>query len=359
MKRFMVLVGLLTLTFAAFAQDAPEVQDPKAGFWTTGLADISLGYFSAEAFAAWNQEYLPGSLTTLYSQVGAGYSSLFWPRDLATGEPGKPVTFDSPYARLALIAVQGLVAKSPTENLVEGFAGIRGRWEHNYSAPLSEVVFADANGIVGASLLAGVRFRGIEADTHAVLSGVNAELSAETGNPSFWRTTAKVSGFAPLFDLDPAAKLNVLSGYVGARVMAELAGGADIPLYVDNSFGGWDFGGNARQEIRGFPDVNLDTKFKAVANVDVRVLGPALFGLASLYPVAYAFADGASFAGFDKAPAAKNVSGTLATAGVGAGMKMFGPAVGVYLWYPVVEPANAPGYVSAGPGWGIFSGLKF
>ena len=358
MKKFFAVLGLLTLTLGLASQEAAPSPDPAAGFLTYTLADFNFPLAEAEVGAAWNQALLPGLLTSFYGQVWGGYMWLKSPRDLTTGDPTSslgglddPYKYDSAYGRWAAIVLQGLVAKSPTKILLEAFAGYRGRYEvalveaYPGTQARNTAIFSDGLSLLGNSVLTGLKYNGLDANGHDVLSGVYSELSAESDVSSYWRTTFKVKGALPLFDVAPDDKMNLLSGYVIGRVMADYAGagmaaGTNVPLYVDTSFGGWKFGGNAGEEIRGYKGLNLSSTFKAVGNAEFRLIGPALFGFESVYPLALVFVDTAYYSGFIDSPNHSSDSGFVATTGAAVAVNALGIGqVGARVVMPVVHTA--------------------
>jgi hypothetical protein len=93
------------------------------------------------------------------------------------------------------------------------------------------------------------------------------------------------------------------------------------------------------------------------------LVGPALFGLSGLRPIAYVFGDAGYFDGLYNCPAVADKNGLIFSAGVGAALGIFDFAyLGLRAGYafPLDDPLYA--YYSPGPErffWGITFLLHF
>lgn len=387
MRKSLGCLTLLVVLSSALPAQEVFVTHGLAGLrsnWFLGLVPTGLDYQ-----VALNSELLPGTITSLYLQAGGGYETFVNSRDLATGDPTnndpllnaniRDLKYESPNFAWEVLVLQGLVKKNDRENLAQVWAGYRGRyatvdptgylgWGDQSSIDLAARAagkFPDANNLLGTSFVAGISYLGTETRAHDVLDGVSAEWSAEgalgsmnpVGGSSFWRTTGKAVWSLGGFDVDPSAPFNTWSGYAKLRAMLDVAGGDSIPLYVNNSFGGWSLEDTVGDELYGYWGESLSTKVKAVVNTQYRVLGPTLFGLEGLYPVAFAFFDTGYFSGYDRSASKPNAQGLVVTTGAAVGVNLWGVFTAC-LWgsVPLVHPNAASALV---PGWDIMSSWKY
>jgi len=375
------LAAALFLALAAtplVAGDLPLAFDVSPRIWG---ADLGIGYTGLEL--------LDGRDTTLWLWAGGGWEQMPFYRDsdgslaaeyldLASGviEHGLPATINAsndPFYQRAegkwqLGIVQGLVAAEGPD-LVVAFLYYRGRYDAHLTqgaliadAPL--YAFPDQDGIFQNSLLAGVAYQGVTKNAHKVKSGVAAEASAEwapsflisaaDGDASFLRLNASARFFLPLFDAVPDRDRNVFSVYAGDFLAVDWITGDAVPLNVRQSFGGRTPRLGLGGAVRGVDSGSLDTNFKAVNNLEVRVLGPALF-MPDIVPGLVVYLD-AGF--FDSAgspgPAAR---GFVASTGAGVFVDLFGFAqlTGYLHWRLVGVNANG----SALTPLAVDFGLKF
>ncbi len=248
---------------------------------------------------------LPDADTTIWAYLGGGYERLSYyrdssgalvaPRDLAPGGPleGK----DPGFVRMEIAwragIDQGLAWNERTKtNLVEAFAFYRGRVDSNRISPgqlLYDSTLADRAGILLNSIVAGLAYDDVLADTHhKTLSGITGEISAEWGPRLFFNTLVGDSDFVrfngtfrwflPLYDMKPDVPVNFFSVYLGERFSVDYALGlaAPVPLYIRQTFGGR---GNQviglGKAVRGVDEGSLDTNLKAVNSLEVRANLPA------------------------------------------------------------------------------------
>jgi hypothetical protein len=284
---------------------------------------------------------------TAVLRLRGGYEDLRILRDPASGAPvSEPSSFDGDYRfhapnfQWALGATQGIV-RQEGRNLVEAFAFYRGRYDV-YNTGLAAIAFNDMKGLFGTSFLLGAAYDSTVRDSRRVRSGLFAELSAEYGpaaintSPStdFFRTTLIVKGFKPLLSQGQAAdpRLNSFSIYLAGFASVDWADGSNVPIWVNQSFGGRDIRNSLGDCVRGYPTASYDASLKAVANGEIRILGPALLKQAWLVPMFYAFADTGYYSGFaGDSTATSGASGSISSAGAGLNFDIFDFAyVGAY-----------------------------
>jgi hypothetical protein len=294
---------------------------------------------------------------TAVLRLRGGYEDLRILRDPATGAPiSEPSDFDKAYRfhapnfQWALGATQGIVQEGDS-NLVEAFAFYRGRFDI-YDTSLAALAFSDMKGIFGTSFLVGAAYNSLSMDTRRVRSGLFAELSGEYGpaalnassGTDFERLTFKVEGYLPLLSKGQASneKLNGLSVYLAGFSSLDLAGGDSVPIWVMQSFGGRDLRNSLGDCVRGYPTASYDSSLKAVANGELRVLGPALFKQAWLVPMLYLFADVGYYSGFaGDSTATASASGNIMSAGAGLNFDIFDFAyVGAYCGFKFPSGSN-------------------
>ena len=157
--------------------------------------------------------------------------------------------------------------------------------------------FPDQDGIFQNSLLVGGAYQGVVRNVHTVKSGIEAEASAEWGPfaPSdFLRLNATARFFLPIWDAAPDRDRNLFSVYAGDFVSVDLVIGDAVPLNIRQSFGGQSPRTGLGGAVRGVDSGSLDGYFKAVNNLEVRVVGPALF-LPAIVPGLVAYVDAGLF----------------------------------------------------------------
>lgn len=281
-----------------------------------------------------------GHPLTLVARLRGGWEDGRILRDAATGDPRtEPSDFEGAYRyympnfQWALGATQGILQKEKG-NLVEAFAFYRGRYDV-YNSSLSSGVFADMQGISGTSFLLGLAYDSTSGDSRRVKDGLFAEASVEYGPAAlnvarlsdaelgFWRVDLKARGYQPLLSMGKASdeRLNLFSAYLAGFASVDCSGG-DEPIWVMQSFGGRDLRGSLGDCVRGYPTDSYDTSFKAVANGELRAIGPAIAGQAWFVPMAYAFIDLGYYNGFAGATASAEAGGTIASAGAGLNLNV-------------------------------------
>jgi hypothetical protein len=299
------LAAALFLALAAtplVAGDLPLAFDVSPYFWG---ADLGVGYTGFEL--------LEGRDTTVWLWAGGGWEKKPFYRtadgtmvgdylDLTTGglveAPALATPKEDPFyqraeAKWQLGIVQGLVAAPEDRpDLVVGFLYYRGRYDAHLQqgaliadTPLYD--FHDQDGIFQNSLFAGAAYQGVVRNVHTVKSGIEAEASAEwgpsflfntvKGEADFLRLNATARGFLPLYDAAPDRDRNLFSIYAGDFVSVDWVTGDVVPLNVRQSFGGQSPRTGLGGAVRGVDSGSLDGFFKAVNNLEVRILGPALF----------------------------------------------------------------------------------
>jgi hypothetical protein len=285
--------------------------------------------------------------TRLFLKLGGGYEDKLLLRDPATGDPlslvgaGEAIGYDSPNFQWEAAFIQGFSSRPDGDNALELYLFYRGRYDI-YDKDLDDSVFADAKGLFGTSFLVGASYDTVTRDRHRLKKGVHAEAGAEWGpgfvnaDSDFWRISGKVIGFLPVLDLPTDGK-NLLNMYLAALVSADLAGGESVPIYVNQSFGGRDLRDSLGNCVRGYEKASYDSLFKAVGNVELRMVGPAL-GLESILPYVYGFFDAGYYNGFHGSANYADETGLIMSTGGGFALGLFDFAqLGFVGGYKLVE----------------------
>jgi hypothetical protein len=352
------LTAALFLAIAAtslVAGDLPLAFDVSPYFWG---ADLGVGYTGLEL--------LEGRQTTLWLYAGGGWEKKPFYRladgtmvgdylDLTTGslstapiltDPAADPFYHRAEGKWQLGIVQGFVAAPEDRpDLVVGFLFYRGRYDAHFIDPGTLIAadtsawydFPDQDGIFQNSLLVGGAYQGIVRNVHTVKSGIEAEASVEWGpfSPSdFLRLNATARFFLPIWDAAPDRDRNLFSVYAGDFVSVDWVTGDAVPLNVRQSFGGQSPRTGLGGAVRGVDSGSLDGYFKTVNNLEVRVLGPALF-IPAIVPGLVAYVDAGIFGSAGSpGPAAW---GFVATTGAGVFVDFFGFAqITVYLYERLV-----------------------
>jgi hypothetical protein len=263
----------------------------------------------------------------LYSlRLAGGYEDRLILRDDADGSPlAKPADFDAahwfywPNVQLDTGFLYDLDLGNRRQ-AAEFFALARGRYEGN-SPGLATAVFPDASELLALSFLGGLEVSTVEKSASRQLKGYSGEVSAEwapkalgfKGGSDFFRVSANLAGYLPLFCLG-ADEIKAISAYLGAFATADSAWGDHIPLYVLTSFGGRYLRSGLGTSVRGFQPWGYEAAAKAAASLELRLVGPGLFGMANLRPMAYLFADAGVFSRLYASPGADK-EGFLASGG--------------------------------------------
>lgn len=319
----MALLGLFMLSLALpLAAQGPEFQFNGIRFNNAilGFMPVPVGV-DLELHVPLNSDGLFFSL-----RLAGGYEDRLILRNDADGSPlAKPVSFDAgqwfywPNAE----ADTGLLYRPDLEGRwpgVEIFALARGRYEEN-SPGLGTAVFPDASGLLALSCLAGLEVSTVEKSPRRQLKGYSGEISAEwapqalglQGGCDFFRLSANLEGYLPLFSVGEDDR-KAISAYAGAYATADLAWGDHIPLYVLTSFGGRYLRNGLGSSVRGFQPWGYEAATKAATSLELRLVGPGLFGMANLRPMTYLFVDAGYFARLYASPGADK-EGFLASAG--------------------------------------------
>lgn len=309
---------------------------------------------------------LEGGDAFLYLKAGGGYENASLVRDPLTGDPSSLVggyEYDMLDFQWELAFVQGLSRRDDGDNLLEVFLFYRGRYD-DYLNELSTVVFPDAGTLFGTSVMAGVSYDSRVLDRHRSRSGVYAEATAEWGPgflnavTDFWRVSAQARGFLPVYDT-PTDGGNLFNVYLAGFAGIDYAGGDQVPIYVNQSFGGRDLRDSLGNVVRGYGWNKYDTSLKAVANAEVRLVGPAIV-LDSVVPYLFAFGDVGYYAGFPDATVKADASGVLASVGGGVALDLVGFAqAGIIAGVRLVEDDVGYTYDPEAFFWGIKFFLHF
>lgn len=270
-------------------------------------------------------------------RLAGGYEDRLILRDDADGSPlPKPASFDVddqahwfhwPNAE----ADTGLLYRFPPREpgpTVEFFGLARGRYEGN-SPVLSSAYFPDARDLLAVSFMGGVGVSTIYTSPRRFKSGFAGELSLEyappatafAGGTDFFRISGKLEGYLPIFTWG-ASDQSAVSLYAAGYLAGDHAVGGEIPLYVLTSFGGRDLRSGLGSSIRGYQPWGYEAASKAEASFDLRLVGPGLFGLSALRPMAYIFGDAGFFSGLYDSPTADK-DGLLLSTGAGAALNIF------------------------------------
>ena len=205
----------------------------------------------------------------------------------------------------------------------------RGRYEGN-SPILSAAYFPDAQGLLAISILGGIGVDKVEKSPSRSKSGYAGELSFEyapqalafLGGTDFYRASANLEGYLPIFSMGKS-DLDAISIYAAGYLAVDYAGGSKIPLYVLTSFGGRLLRDGLGDSIRGYQPWGYEATTKAEASFDLRLVGPGLFGIEGLRPIAYFFGDAGYYDGLYDCPAIADKNGLIFSAGAGAALDIF------------------------------------
>jgi hypothetical protein len=308
-------------------------------------------------------------------RAAGGYEDRLILRNDADGSPlPKPSSFDNkqwfhwPNGQVDLGPMYRIALPGQTDISLEFFGLARGRVEKN-STNLSAGFFPDAQELFAFSAIGGLGLAGVENDSWIKRGGA-AELSFEygpsiaalAGASDFFRASARLEAYLPLFTLGSYPR-NGLSSYLGFFAAGDFAGGSDIPLYVLTSFGGRHLRDGVGDSIRGYQPWGYEATQKAELSLDLRLVGPALFGVEGLRPIAYLFGDAGYYGGLYKCPSIADKNGLMFSAGAGAALGIFEFAyIGLRAGYRF--PSLDPLFLSYFPGgekffWGITFLLHF
>jgi hypothetical protein len=289
MKRLRVIISVLFLPCGLLsAGDAPLI----VNFSIRNLgADVGLGWCGL------TQD--PNLDTVFWLIAGGGYE---WPayfrtpvNELYSGGGGFNPSIDPYYTkvngRLDLGIAQGILSNERLKSsLLEAFVFYKMRLDYSLDDPLkNELILAsgrvDAAGIFPNSLLFGLSYADLDkTDPHQTRRGLYAEASVEWGpeflfntffgSADFVRLDFSAKGFLPLFNIDPQAELNLLSGYIGAFFAVDWSAGDDIPINIQQTFGGRSPRLGLGYAVRGYENARFDAPLKAVLNLELRLNGP-------------------------------------------------------------------------------------
>lgn len=305
-------------------------------------------------------------------RLGGGYEDRLILRDDASGASIEKPPFDNahwfnwPNAQIDA----GLVYKLPIgdkeghEAPFEIFGRARGRYERNSTA-LGTDIFPDAQGLLAISFLGGTGVDWVYESPRRFKKGVAGEASFEyspecltfVGGTDFYRAALNLEGYVPLYT-SGESDLDAVSVYGAAYFAADYAGGTHIPLYVLTSFGGRHLRKGLGDSIRGYQPWGYEATTKAEASFDLRLVGPGLFGVAGLRPMAYLFGDAGYYDGLYKSPI-PDKNGLIFSSGIGAALDILDFAyLGLRVGYRF--PVDDPLYATYFPGGDkFFWNIKF
>jgi hypothetical protein len=257
----------------------------------------------------------PNPDTILWLIAGAGYDGENFFRDSSNHLYEGGGGFDDDDVGHAMLdglfypgVAQGFIYNDRLQcNLLEAFFFYKMKIGYVIDNPdKGELILAsglpDAAGFFQNSLLTGLSFNDLnKTDPHRTQQGVYAEVSAEWapaflfntayGRADFIRLNLTASGFLPVFDIDPRAELNKLSGYLGGFFAVDWCGGGYIPINVQQSFGGRSARAGLGGAVRGYEGDRFDGPFKAVLNAEFRLNLPQFKIIDVLTPGLFAFFD--------------------------------------------------------------------
>jgi hypothetical protein len=367
-------MALICLASPAFAQGAAE-------FELNGLRFnyVLLGFLPVPAGADL-EFHFPLSGGLLFSlRAAGGYEDRLILRDDTNGSPiAKPASFnagsqtswfDWPNAEIDSGLIYRLPGPTAAGIKTEVFGLGRGRWESN-SPGLSTAYFPDAQGLLAFSFIGGIGADAVVKKPSRMMSGWAGEVSFEaspsflalSGGTDFTRFSGFLKGYLPLYS-SGADDLKAFSLYGAAYLTGDYAMGSKIPLYVLTSFGGRALRDGLGDSIRGYQGWGYEATTKAEASFDLRLVGPSLFKVAGLRPMAYLFGDAGYFAGLYDCPSIADKDGLIFSAGGGLALDILDFAyLGLRAGYKF--PVDDPLYSTYFPGgerffWGITFLLHF
>ncbi len=254
--------------------------------------------------------WLPGSIALAF---GGGYETdeVFRKGDGAVLDaPYEPsdVTIDRFELYVEPAIEQRLSATIPLELRL----GIRSYFRRNLSVDRALFAagdaFPDRDGALVNSARVGIKFEALDAARgHRDRSGIDAGMMIEWAPPflgnriyggaDFLRLNATGIVYVPLFDAAPARPRNLFNVYFAGRLLVDLLTGNTVPFHEQAQVGGFSPDEGLGGVVRGFEPKSKPALFKAVANVELRLIGPAVV-LPSILPVLSLFFDVGTYAGF-------------------------------------------------------------
>jgi hypothetical protein len=330
-----LILALLVLVAGQLAAD----ENLKIGFEGVRMLDgfIPTGADLSLTWTGW--QFGAPADTKLFLKVGGGYEDRDLRRDTLSGNPvavDATITYNALNFQWEAALIQGLTRRDDGGNALEAFVFYRGRWD-SYENPDSLLDrFPDATGLFGTSLMAGLSLDTVATSSHRLKQGLYAEASVEWGpallnaRSDFWRASGKLAIFQPLFDL-PNDGPNLFGAYLAGFASADYAAGAKVPIYVNTSFGGRKLRNSLGGSVRGYERSSYDSAFKAVANAELRLVGPALV-IETIVPYLIGFLDAGYYHGFNGAsadfvaPGSTDASGTILSTGAALAIDLFGAA---------------------------------
>ncbi|MCE5255595.1 MAG: hypothetical protein LLF89_01970 [Spirochaetaceae bacterium] len=289
-------------------------------------------------------------------RLAGGYQDRHILRDATTGAILLTPSFDGiqwfywPNIEVdAGVAFRSTAAGSDGARWLEFFAMGRARYEKN-SQTLPTALFSDANGLFSLSFMAGVGGETVVQSADGAKQGIEAELSFEygpkgldfLGGTDFSRGTIKLAGYKPLYS-SATDRTDGFALYAAGFLAADYADGYRIPLYVLTSFGGRQIRDGLGDSVRGYRSWGYEAATKAEASLELRAVGPALFHVAGLRPMAYVFGDAGYYGRLYKCTIPEN-QGFLFSSGFGVALDIFDYVyLGVRAGYkfPFADPLDA------------------
>ena len=288
LKKFIALLSLATVfTFSTFA-DSTWKATPRVHSWG---AELDLGWSPVEL--------IKGTQTRFWLGLEGLYKNWNYFHDAQGNELTSAVNSDAAAHEINglwfLGMSQGLLAHTTPDgwgqpwkdpNLVELFGYYKGILFHPLAsgAYWTNASVPDKNGYLQTSFLGGVALNLMtKTNLHNLKEGLALEASGEWApeklqsvGVDFQRVTAIAQGFMPLYDSDPAQRLNAFSVLGGWNIALDQLWGNTIPAQelqliggrLLDGVGGWVEG--AGGAIRGVDIGRYDGTQKAVFNAEVR-----------------------------------------------------------------------------------------
>ncbi len=299
---------------------------------------------------------IAGVDTIIEEDIAGGYQMGYFYRDPDgapyTGSDTSRTTFDQVEVVNDIGVRQGLTWDGELKrNKTEGFLFYRVHYDHDSATPgnSSPLIFLssfpDRLEIFSNSFLAGLDYYHVVTDTvHGTLDGIYAEASIEWGPRFFWnsdgsadffRLNGTVEAFKRLYVSPHEGHENRFSMYAADYLSVDYAGGGSVPVSVFESYGGHYPRPSFGITVRGFEPGLFGADFKALNQLEVRMVGPS-FMRPGLLPGLYAFVDTLCFDDYFADPM-RTPGGVIASTGFGLFLSIFDSLnFTVYAAFPVV-----------------------
>jgi len=265
-------------------------------------------------------------------RLAGGFEDRHILRDTKTGDVITTPTFDGVqwfnWPNIEMdggITIRKTAGGSNGTTWLELFLMGRARYENN-SSTLATELFTDSRGLLAFSFLGGLAGNMVSESADMAKKGGAGELAFEyapqgldfIGNTDFVRGTLKLTGYVPVYSSAPGRSDGVAL-YAAGFLAADYASGRRIPLYVLTSFGGRQLRSGLGDSVRGYMSWGYEASTKAVASLEMRLVGPALFNVTKLRPMAYVFGDAGYYGDLYKCTVSEK-QGFLFSSGAGVAL---------------------------------------